>query len=111
MKNLKNIEGLTAEQIETVQGLIDGSIDPEQERFPRTSLWVRSCYHRPKQKEIILSAIDETIETFGVEGFELSDGTFVSYCNTGDSYAATVVLMNGQFQVASWGDLVEQDSQ
>ena len=54
-----------------------------------------------------LELIDALTQCHGVEAFK-STGGYWEYCNTGDSYAETVLLKpNGQFIVSSWGDIVE----
>ena len=55
--------------------------------------------------------IDRALETFGVEAIpDPTDCTefIATYCNTGDTYALTVCLMDGCFIIASWGDVLEQ---
>lgn len=57
-----------------------------------------------------LRAIDRLLGNHGVESARLRNGEHAfSYSNTGDSYAATVVLFaSGTFRVSSWGDIVER---
>ena len=45
--------------------------------------------------------------TFGIEAFQTRNGTWVEYLNTGDTYAPTIVRMNGHYRIASWGDIAE----
>lgn len=55
--------------------------------------------------------IDKILNTCGVEYVPCGQGANSPpfyYCNTGDSYAATVVKMRGKFRVTSWGDIVER---
>ena len=57
--------------------------------------------------ETTLRFIDALTLCHGVEAFE-GPGGYFEYCNTGDSYAETVVLRpSGAFSVTSWGDVVE----
>ena len=58
-----------------------------------------------------LRAIDRLLGNHGIETVSDRYGmTVFRYSNTGDSYAATVVLFaSGAFRVSSWGDIVERD--
>jgi len=104
-KSLKKIA--TAEQYNVIRALFRRELSPiDPERFPETANWERRCYHTPSRRELVLAAIDECLETFGVEGFQTRRG-WLSYCNTGDSYAPTVCERDGIFFIASWGDIVE----
>jgi len=84
---------------------ITGNLD-----FPATNRWIDACYHKPRRLDLILSAMDETFETFGVEPLRNRDGDCVAeYLNTGDSYAPTILFLHETraFRVSSWGDFVE----
>lgn len=79
--------------------------------------WDRTIpYHKSKLDEAKLSAVDKLIGTCGVEyvrfeckdSDDYGDGAGFSYCNNGDTYAATLVLYKGRFIVSSWGDMVEK---
>lgn len=83
------------------------SVDAITETSSAALKYVRACYHRPPLHMVKLYAIDALIETHGVEGFQEKRLT-VDYCNTGDSYAATICRVNGRYRVTSWGDLVEK---
>lgn len=105
-----NIDRQTAK---TVRGLIDGSIAPDT--IPATAAWHRQCYGTPHADESILHAVDSVLENYGVEplGETLSAryryAPQYSYSNSGDTYAATIILDNetGQYMVADIGYLVE----
>jgi len=77
--------------------------------FPGTANWVRGCYHEPSFEEIFLAACDEAADNYGVES-ELCAGKWLSFSNTGDSYAETIVFWRGTFRIASWGDIVEREA-
>lgn len=96
-----------------VRGIMDGTIKVrENPDFPKTFAWQNQCYNPLGLHELKLSAIDETLGTFGVE--VVGDcGCYppridLEYCNTGDTYAGTVCYANGRYFVGSWGDYVEQ---
>ena len=46
-------------------GLIEGKINPEFYSDVRS--WVRQCYHKPKEQELIHCALNEVLEAHGVE--------------------------------------------
>lgn len=96
-----NIDLATAK---VIRGLMVSSIDPES--VDATEQWVRQCYHRPSDAELIMHAIDAMLENHGVEYINER----YAYSNTGDSYAATIIYDNetGRYAVGSWGDLVER---
>lgn len=98
------------DQARAVLALLKGEVNPnDPDRFPRTVAWLRRCYHAPHVSDAVLHAVDEVLETFGVEGWATSAYEGVSYCNTGDTYAPTVCLLPGnRWAVAAWGDLVHR---
>lgn len=87
-----------------------GDVDPETSLAVRG--WLRHCYHRPSKRELIMRAIDEELGTFGVEAITSGpeQELHANYCNTGDSYAPTVLLCHKRkrFLLTSWGDYVER---
>lgn len=62
-----------------------------------------------------MSEIDKLIETHGVESIEGADqgrywfNTVALYCNTGDTYAATILynVAEGKFELTSYGEFIE----
>jgi hypothetical protein len=105
---------LTPERARTVRKLMTGELDPMA--FASVEAWVAQCYNRPRRSEMIMCALNEVLETHGVEAIDGSDwvDSFhghirYTYCNTGDAYGATVVLdsKTGNFLVTDWGSLVE----
>jgi len=97
-----------------VRGLMDGSVDPDTSEAVQR--WVSQCYHEPSKREKVMCAIDESLETFGVEAIE---GKYIDryhfniqavYCNTGDIYADTVLLCHDRdrFMIIGWADYVER---
>jgi len=112
--NIQTQLNLSLEVAKTVHGLMNDSIDPESfERFPQTYHWIRQCFNRPSEIEIIMSAINEVAGFHGVEyaGPEI-DSRFTprfSYCNAGDTYNTTIVHDNetSDFIIGCLGDLIE----
>jgi hypothetical protein len=73
--------------------------------------YVRACYHRPPLQLVKLTAVDAILRTFGVESIppgHNSRSPAIDYCNSGDTYAATLMWTNGRYRVGSWGDIVER---
>jgi hypothetical protein len=58
-----------------------------------------------------MQRIDAVISTYGVEYIAAghnSKSPAITYCNAGDTYATTVLKVNGRFRVGCWGDIVER---
>lgn len=58
-----------------------------------------------------LHRIDSVLGTFGVEYIPRGHNAkspAISYCNTGDTYQTTIMLINGRFVIGAWGDIVER---
>ena len=114
-KTIRNRLSVHPSTARRVRGLMDGSISPETSEAGQR--WVGQCYHRPSDNELIMCAVDEALGTFGVEAIE---GEWIDhyhhniqavYCNTGDTYASTVLLCHKRrrFMITSWGDYVERE--
>lgn len=83
--------------------------------------FVREPGHISHSQSNHLERVDKILGTCGVEGMLLgADGEDVSgtcdpsqvewdihYCNTGDSYALTVMYVNGSLRIGDWGSIVE----
>jgi hypothetical protein len=82
----------------------------EFDEFKGTRSWVHSCYHMPKVDALIMSMADELCGTYGVEYIEGNGEKSPSfeYLNAGDTYATTLLLIDGRFKVGCWGDIVER---
>ena len=107
--------GLAFGKAKQIVGLIEGTIDPST--FASVQAWVKQCYNEPSQPEQVMCALDEILETFGVEAVTV-EGAWVdrfhgnivaTYCNSGDTYDATVVYDSeaGEYLITSWGDFLE----
>ncbi len=68
----------------------------------------RSMKNRPNRR---LRAIDRLLGMHGIERIHEKNGELAfTYANSGDTYAATVILYaSGTFRVTSWGDIVERN--
>jgi hypothetical protein len=108
--SMLNLDTATARK---VRGLMDGTIDPYTVEGMED--WRRQLYSQPARSHAKIEAIDRVLETCGVEGW--ADPTDyrhgVSYCNTGDTYAATICLITDdrgtRWYLGSWGDLAERN--
>jgi len=105
---------LDSEQVKQIRGLIDGSVNPLE-----ASSWVRNWNNRhqnePTKIEQIINAIDEVMNTHGVESLYTGWDNYLQhptaiYCNTGETYTPTVVYCykTERFKIMSWGDYYEQ---
>jgi hypothetical protein len=95
---------------ELIRGIIEGKLSPV-EHSSATEQWVEQCYNRPSNHELKMSAINDLLEMFGVEympeGKNAKSPAF-EYCNAGDTYATTVIFINGRYVIGCWGDIVER---
>lgn len=96
--------------------LLDGRDDPEN--YLTVQNWRRACFHWPPSRaEMVLCAANGLLGTHGVETIECEGdhgryhhNIHASYCNTGDSYALTLLheTESGRYLVTSWGDYLER---
>jgi hypothetical protein len=54
----------------------------------------------------VLNALEGGLH--GVESIAMASGEYADYLNTGDTYAATVILWRGAYRVQSVGDFIER---
>lgn len=78
------------------------------EAMPAGAARVAECYHPPMTSDLRLACLNACLGTYGVEGFQTRNGSWCEYLNTGDTYAPTIVRLNGHYQVACWGDIAER---
>ncbi len=110
----KYMPWLSPDQVKLVRRLMTGEVEPTAVS-KKCDKWVRLCYHEPSEIEQIMAAIDDVIETCGVEA--ISDKRFscykpmAVYCNNGDTYAPTVIYCykTDRFLIMSWGDYYEKN--
>ena len=97
--------GCTEDEAKKVHDILTGGISPAA--FPKTSAWIGQCFHRPKLTELKFSAANEVLNLFGEESFEGPNGVTVRYLNAGESYATTLMLVDGEWDVGCWTDIAE----
>lgn len=80
-----------------ITDMIEGTVEPDAVSL-QCRLWAHECYHYPPHNERVMSAADEILGTYGVEGWASMDGSAgVSYCNTGDTYKLTLAYIGGRY--------------
>ena len=107
------IKDVTRESAVKVRAILKlRNLDAVCDLSPEADKYVRACFHTPPLQLVKLTAIDAIIGTYGVESIVPRVRTFrspiIEYCNTGDSYALTVMWLNGRYSVGSRGDIVER---
>lgn len=103
---------LSPEKEKEVNGLIKGTIDPEDYLSVRN--WINSCYHTPNEKEQVMLALNEVLEGYGikvVKGNNLREywlDVEYEYINMGDTYTPTITFHpdNG-WQIQDIGTVLE----
>ena len=80
--------------------------------YPVTRAWYRSCLHPMAFGTAKLSIASEIIGACGVEYIPAGHNKrspAIEYCNTGDTYGATLMYVSGRgYVVGCWGDIVER---
>lgn len=91
------------------EGMLEDDYRTCPEAACKTALRLTRGIRRDSRR---LRAIDRLLGNHGVEAVRFRNGSLAfEYSNTGDSYAATVILFaSGAFRVSSWGDIVERNS-
>jgi len=112
MLKYDRLSTLNKEQIEQVKGLIEGKINPSF--YTDVQIWTRQCYHKPSEDALIMCALNQVMEGYGIETIngEYRNGYWgnivAEYVNMGDSYVPTVMYHRDEgFLIASYGDVVE----
>lgn len=108
IKDLFNLN-ISAEQIEKVNAILNGTLDPET--FDTVAQWVSVCFSKPGWIELKLRAINEVLEGYGIESLRTTKwknghwcDVLCSYVNMGDSYIPTVIHHRKHgFMVATGG--------
>jgi hypothetical protein len=110
----KAIPELSLGQCKIARKLMKEEICPES--FDSVEKWVNQCYHKPITIELILCALNEVLEGFGVEPIRDENSwnryygdIAAEYINLGDTYINTIMYIPEQsrFICCSWGDYVE----
>lgn len=85
------------------------------ETLPAGAARVRECYHPPSTADIRMHCLDAICDgSHGVESFQLDDGSWCDYLNTGDTYSVTLLRVSSprtgrySYRVGCWGDIAER---
>ncbi len=105
----------SAEQIETVNLILNGTLDPET--FGTVAQWVSVCFNKPNADELKLRAINEVLQGYGIESLRTTKwkngywcDILCTYVNMGDSYIPTIIHHRKHgFMVSSIGDITEKN--
>jgi hypothetical protein len=105
----------SAEQIEKVNSILNGTINPRT--FSMVQEWLDVCFYDPCSVELIMHAINQVLEGYGIESVRTSKwkngfwcDVLCTYINMGDSYIPTVIYHRKHgFMVASIGDIIEKN--
>lgn len=75
------------------------------------ALKIRHIWKTTKSRQEAREEIDKVLRTYGVEylGQHRRTGREVYYCNTGESYATTVVFIGPSLYVNCWADYAEKN--
>ena len=105
-----NLDDNTAE---TIRQLCEGETEIDKynipDQFKGTQKWVDQCHNYPSQQELVMSALNDLLDGFGVEAIRSpddSDQIIGTYVNMGDTYNGTIVFdhENEQYVLTTWGD-------
>ena len=106
----ERLEYLNLDQCKILRKLMKNETNPKE--FKSVIEWVAQCYNEPSNSEMIMCAINEVMEGYGIEPLNDTCGECYSdiaeYINVGDPYINTIIReTNGNFVCASWGDYIE----
>jgi len=108
---------LTRKQVQTIRRIIyDSEFDLKQFKSVRNRY--DECYNPPDRIDCQLTAINEIMDSYGVESIQVSESLFQDryysnaigiYVNQGDTYILTIVYntVDRIFEIINWGDYFE----
>ena len=120
MRPLEGLQGLCdkssyPDAFRVAQGLLAGSIEPED--IEACAQWIRACYHRPRGSALLMCALNSVLNFHGVEALRMlgedidayHQDIIVSYLNSGDLYAPTIILdhRDGTMHIGDVGGFLE----
>lgn len=96
-----------------VKGLVEGRLDPE--KWESAERRQRQAYHPHDRETLVMEALNEILEGYGVEYLQSSEDTphqadGIDYVNFGDPYIPTVMYDHRRecYRIGCWGDIVER---
>jgi hypothetical protein len=93
---------ISDEQACVVHDILIGEADPMENEAVQQ--WVRQCYNRPSDTDLMQAALNDVTDNHGVEYLESID---VAYLNSGDAYTGTLVWHKGDIYLSTYGDAIE----
>jgi hypothetical protein len=123
LATFRNLTPQQAKLIKKLAKLTDNANELREliaKECPDTDRYARSCYSDPFNSHMwrvtmALHAIDRILGTHGVEslgeGSGLGHAPPYEYCNTGDTYAATLIYRRASDNlfIGDWGSIVERN--
>ena len=115
--NKKNLKTFFPEHYKELNKIINGKLEDVKTYKSVISL-INECYNEPDDVNLRLTAVNEVLHLFGVEGIEI-EGEYIDYynfnivadyVNTGDTYATTILHNNKteKYYITSYGDFIEK---
>ena len=110
VRTLRTVFGDNAKQARAILEMTRDQL----EALPAGQSRVQECYSArwqtgtPATYDLRLTCLDALGDTYGVEEFQVDDGTWCDYLNVGDPYRSTIVRFRGRYRVACWGDIAER---
>ncbi len=92
-----------------IRSLIKKEPGTDRNLFPESNRYFDRCRIAPRYSERVLHCLNEALEMHGVEVITRDGNVVARYLNSGDTYAPTLMRINGRFQIASVGDYAEHN--
>lgn len=108
LPSVRTLRAVFGEQAKQARAVLEMS-RAQLEALPAGLSRVQECYSPPATYDLRMTCLNALGETYGVEAFQVRDGTWCDYLNVGDPYRSTVVRLRGRYRVACWGDIVERE--
>jgi len=89
-------------QADVLHDLLIGEADPLDNEAVQH--WVRQCYNKPSDLELLQAAANDVTDNHGVEAITSMD---ITYLNSGDAYTGTLLWHGGDVYLTTYGDAVE----
>ncbi len=114
LPSIKSLEPLFAHRAAEARTILEA---PRAllETLPAGAARVRECYHPPSTADIRMHCLDAICDgSHGVESFQLDDGSWCDFLNTGDTYSITLLWVSNprtgrySYRVGCWGDVAER---
>ena len=109
--SVKSLRMVFGEKAGEARRLISGQSSPMQ--YESVQVWIKACVHTPDTQALVMEALDELADTYGVEYVAEGKGPkspSFEYLNTGDSHAPTLIRFeaSGRYAVSSFGSVIEK---